>query len=67
MEIHVRLKQMPVTVGAIVSVDPDGDYNAYVNSSLSREEQLKALAHELIHVSREDLYSDEPIEDVENI
>ena len=67
MEIHVRIKQMPVTVGAIVSVDPDGDYNAYVNASLSREEQLKALAHELIHAGREDLYNDAPIEEVEII
>lgn len=66
MEIHVRMKQMPVTVGAVVSVDPDGDYNAYVNSSWSREAQVRALAHELIHAGREDLYNDEPIEDVES-
>ena len=61
------MKQMPETIGAVVSVDPDGDYNAYVNSSLSREAQLKALAHELIHAGLEDVYSDEPIEDIENM
>lgn len=66
MEIHVRMKQMPETIGAVVSVDPDGDYNAYVNSSWSREAQVRALAHELIHAGREDLYNDEPIEDVES-
>lgn len=61
------MKQMPETIGAVVSVDPDGDYNAYVNSSWSREAQVRALAHELIHVGQEDLYNNEPIEDVENI
>lgn len=60
------MKQMPETIGAVVSVDPDGDYNAYVNSSWSREAQVRALAHELIHAGREDLYNDEPIEDVES-
>jgi len=65
MEIHVRLKQLPAAIGAVISVDPDGDYNAYINSALSREAQLRALAHELLHAAREDLYSDEPIEDVE--
>lgn len=67
MEIHVRMKQMPETIGAVVSVDPDGDYNAYVNSSWSREAQVRALAHELIHAGREDLYNDESIEDVEKM
>ncbi len=67
MEIHVRMKQMPETIGAVVSVDPDGDYNAYVNSSWSREAQVRALAHELIHAGLEDVYSDEPIEDIENM
>ena len=67
MEIHVRMKQMPETIGAVVSVDPDGDYNAYFNSSWSREAQVRALAHELIHAGLEDVYSDEPIEDIENM
>ncbi len=61
------MKQLPETIGAVVSVDPDGDYNAYVNSSWSREAQVRALAHELIHAGLEDVYSDEPIEDIENM
>lgn len=61
------MKQLPETIGAVVSVDPDGDYNAYVNSSWSREAQVRALAHELIHAGQEDVYSDEPIEDIENM
>ena len=67
MEIHVRMSEMPITVGAVVTVDPDGDYNAYVNSLLPREAQLRALAHELIHAGQDDLYSDAPIEDVEHM
>lgn len=66
MEVHVRMKQLPPAIGAIVSIDPDGDYNAYVNSTWSREAQVKALAHELIHAGQDDLYNDVPIEDVEN-
>ena len=65
MEIHVRLKQLPAAIGAVISVDPDGDYNAYINSSWSREMQLRALAHELIHAGQEDLYNDKPIDDIE--
>ncbi len=35
-------------------MDENGDYNIYINSKLSRREQLKAYMHEFDHVFYDD-------------
>lgn len=57
----VRLLDLPCSVKAVTALDEDGCANIYINSKLSREEQQKAVRHELAHVSRDDFRNDTDI------
>lgn len=48
--VFVRMQQFPGNVKGSVSLDPNGDYNIYINQNLNYEQQMQALAHELIHI-----------------
>ena len=62
---RVRLVDLPVQAGGMISVDEDGFINIYLNARLSREAQRDALQHELRHHYRGDLYSDRDIRAIE--
>ena len=49
--------------GAIVS-HPDFP-NIYINSRVSPKRQREALQHELDHLKNDDLYSEDPAEEIE--
>ena len=55
-EIIIRKIPLPAHVRAFTMPDAQGDYNVYVNSDLSLEQQLKSLQHELRHIRRDDFY-----------
>ena len=55
-EIIVRKIPLPPHVRAFTMPDPQGDYNVYINSALSAEQQLCSLQHELKHIRRDDFY-----------
>lgn len=65
-EYCVRMLDLPCTVKALVQYDAEGFPNIYVNARLSREEQEKAILHEIRHISRGDAYSTESIQAVES-
>ena len=52
-------------IKGIITVDSDGNPYIFINGNLSEAEQKKALEHELIHLKRNDLYSDEPAHEIE--
>ena len=62
---RVRLVDLPVSAGGMISVDEEGFVNIYLNARLSLDAQRKALQHELRHYYRGDLYSDRDIREVE--
>ena len=62
---RVRLVDLPVQAGGLISVDEEGFVNIYLNARLSRDAQREALQHELRHHYRDDLYSDRDIRTVE--
>ena len=62
---RVRLVDLPVTAGGMISVDETGFVNIYINARLSRDAQREALQHELRHHYRGDLFSDADIRTVE--
>ena len=62
---RVRLVDLPVQAGGLISVDEEGFVNIYLNARLSRDAQREALQHELRHHYRGDLYSDRDIRTVE--
>lgn len=64
-EYCVRVMDLPCGVRALVSFDAEGFPNIYVNARMSREEQRKAIDHEMRHIRRNDAYSDEGIRAVE--
>lgn len=57
-EIFIRLISMPVGVRAFTIPDADGNYNIYINSRLSAEQQKRSLYHEKMHIQRDDFYKD---------
>ena len=66
-DVIVRLLDMPVSVNGMTLMDPDTNYNIYINSRLSADEQRKALEHELEHIRRDDFYNSLPIQEIEEI
>ena len=49
---------LPVGVRAFTIPDAEGDYNVYLNSRLSVEQQQRSLYHEQMHIARNDFYQD---------
>lgn len=62
----VRLVDLPIESGGMVSMSPDGHYNIYINARMDRATQKKKLSHELKHIENDDFYNDDPIEIVES-
>ena len=60
-EIHVRTLPLPVRVKAFTLPDPQGDYNVYINSRLSEEQQQRSYAHEQRHIEKDDFSRDLPV------
>lgn len=52
-------------IKGLLTVDFDGNSYIIINGNLSESEQKKALEHELIHLERNDLYSDRPAHEIE--
>lgn len=64
-EVIVRMVDLPAGVRAFTLPDEQGDYNVYVNSALSYEQQQKSLLHERRHIVNGDFYSDKTARDIE--
>ena len=53
-----RFIELPKRVNAVTVVDENGDYNIYINSRLSQEEQKKSFRHECLHIKKNHFYMD---------
>ena len=56
--IIIRTIPLPTAVRAFTVADESGDYNVYINSHLSFEQQQKSLAHEATHIENGDFYKE---------
>ena len=65
-EYNVQLVDLPCSVRGAVSTDPEGFPTVFINARLSKEEQRKALRHELAHLANNDLINSLPLHVVEN-
>lgn len=54
--IIIREISLPYSVRAFTVPDEQGDYNVYINSSLSAEQRHRSFLHELRHIKRNDFY-----------
>jgi len=62
----VRLVDMPVAQGGMISEDPDGHLNVYINARWSSTGQFRAAEHEYEHWLNDDLNNNDDIHTVEN-
>ena len=64
-EIIVRELQLPPGIRAYTLPDAQGDYNIYLNCTLTAEQRQNSLRHEEAHITRGDFYSDRPARELE--
>jgi hypothetical protein len=63
--VFVRLADMSGKIKGYVVLDANGDYNVYINKDLNYEQQMAALAHEILHIDNQHLRVNLPIEQCE--
>lgn len=61
----VRLLPLPSSVEGVVLPNDDGTYDIYLNANLPLQRQAEVLAHELAHIKKDHLYSEDPIRIIE--
>ena len=66
-EIYVRLLALPMTIRGVTVTDDEGDYNIYINSSLTPDQQKHVLKHEMTHIERNDFDSFSDIFEIEDL
>ena len=64
-EYAVRVMDLPVSVGGLVTESPDGFLNIYINARHTFAKQKKSFRHELTHGENDDLHSAEPLAVIE--
>ena len=62
----VRMVDLPVDCGGMVSLSPDGHFNIYLNARMDRATQREKFLHELRHIINDDFFNDDDIHTVES-
>lgn len=57
--------ELPNRVKGLITVDRDGNHFILINSRLSDEQKSETLRHEMLHLVRNDLFSDRPANEIE--
>ena len=62
-DIYIRVIPFPTyQAKGVVKEDCDGNYNIYVNSLLSKEQQIETALHEIRHIRKKHFYRDISVE-----
>ena len=64
-DIIIRTIPLPISVRAFTVPDEAGDYNIYINSFLSDEQQQKSLKHETVHIFNGDFFKETSAAEIE--
>lgn len=64
-EIIIRELQLPPGIRAFTLPDAQGDYNIYINCSLTAEQRQESLRHEREHIDRGDFFKDLSAREIE--
>lgn len=64
IDLHFKSFPMPQKVKGFLK-NNDGNFLIVVNSNISQEAQKKAIEHEVNHLVRDDLYSDDELSEIE--
>lgn len=65
VDYFVRVVDLPVGVGGIVTPNDDGTFSIYINARDARAKQVKSCNHEVRHIEHDDFYRDVPLEQME--
>lgn len=65
LDVNVVLADMPGTISAYTVPNPDFSYTIVLNSRLTRERQMQAYAHEMIHINNGDYDKKCPVDLIE--
>ena len=57
-EIIVRMVALPPHIRAFTLPDAQGDYNVYINETMTYEQRLRSFAHEKHHIDNGDFTSE---------
>ena len=57
-EIIVRMMALPPHVRVFTMLDAQGDYNVYINETMTYEQRLRSFAHEKRHIENGDFGSE---------
>lgn len=60
-DIYIRGLELPAKVKGITVLDENGDFNVYINVSLSFAMQMQTTNHEIRHIKLEHFYDFEPV------
>ena len=64
-DVFVRLAKLPWFCKGFTLRDSDGNYNIFINDSMTREWQQDTYNHELAHINNGDFDSMEPVINLE--
>lgn len=69
VDYFVRVVPFPVGAGTngMLALNDDGTYSVYINSRASAEAQKIAMRHEYDHMTKDDMYGDKDITDIEGL
>ena len=62
--VYVNVVPLPGRVKGLIKAVPDGEL-ILINEYLSEEAKAEALAHELAHLLRDDLFSEKAVQEIE--
>lgn len=66
VDYFVRVVDLPLPVGGVVTPNDDGTFSIYINGKRTDEQQMHSYLHEVSHIEDDDFYNDKPIEEIEN-
>lgn len=64
-DYFIRVVDLPPRCGGLVSPNPDGTFNVYLDAKRDKLEQIEAYIHEFEHMDNDDFYNGLPIEQIE--
>jgi len=65
-DYFIRVVDLPPRVGGLVSPNPDGTFNIYLDAKRDFESQIEDYIHEFEHIENDDFYNGKPISDIEH-
>lgn len=66
-DYFVRVVDLPLPVGGMVTPNEDGTFSVYINAKNSKEKQMKSYSHEVSHIENDDFYNGKDVKSIEKL